>query len=419
MVAGRAAHSGSRDESAWEFYSLAERFADSERDSRDALWGKLMAASSLELDEAHALVGQLEGTIAQADQYELVRMADRKLGLDLRFGEMRSLADARRVAELASDLTDPYVRCSFRSLLAYALCLNALYVEAHDQASLLHEDASNFRIDPALPYAYSHLALSLAGMGRFEDAHVALDTANQASRRCNDEFGLQNGYACRMRVLVEEGRSGEACLIEPPDVQKTLRQMRGEVLTSRGLALASVGRYDEAQALASAASKTTKGIETRVLVAAIEAVCALKQRSSQMRRSVERLVSVGVDSGAVDLVVTAYRGNAELLEALLSHAETKERTIYIVRRAGDESLLAAGGLDAASLTDPVERLSRREREVYELLCDGLSNAEIAKRLYITEGTVKVHVQHVFDKLGVRSRTALAINAARDRRLRSA
>jgi DNA-binding NarL/FixJ family response regulator len=418
MVAGRAAHSGSRDESAWEFYSLAERLAESERDTREALWGKLMAASSLELDETHALVSQLERTIAQADQYELVRMADRKLGIDLRFGEMQSLADARRVAELAGSLTDPFVRCSFRSLLAYALCLNALYVEAHDQASLLHEDATTFRIDPALPYAYSHLALSLAGMGRFEDAHVALDTANQASRRCNDEFGLQNGYACRLRVLIEEGRSGEACLIEPPDVQKTLRQMRGEVLASRGLALASVGRYDEAQGLASAASKATKGIETRVLVAAIEAVCALKQRSSQMRESVERLVSVGVDSGAVDLVVTAYRGNAELLEALLSYPETKERTMYIVRRAGDESLLAAGGLDARSLTDPVERLSRREREVYELLCDGLPNAEIAKRLYITEGTVKVHVQHVFDKLGVRSRTALAINAARDRRLRS-
>ena len=64
---------------------------------------------------------------------------------------------------------------------------------------------------------------------------------------------------------------------------------------------------------------------------------------------------------------------------------------------------------------PVTLLSPREREVYELICEGLSNGEIGTRLFITEGTVKVHVQHVFDKLGVRSRTALALSAARDRR----
>ena len=68
----------------------------------------------------------------------------------------------------------------------------------------------------------------------------------------------------------------------------------------------------------------------------------------------------------------------------------------------------------AAAVGVVETLSRREREVYELVCEGLSNGEIARRLFISEGTVKVHVHHVFDKLGIRSRTALAMNAARDR-----
>ena len=58
------------------------------------------------------------------------------------------------------------------------------------------------------------------------------------------------------------------------------------------------------------------------------------------------------------------------------------------------------------------RLSAREREIYDLLCEGLTNSQIAKLLFISEATVKVHVQHVFDKLGIRSRTALALNAAR-------
>ena len=89
--------------------------------------------------------------------------------------------------------------------------------------------------------------------------------------------------------------------------------------------------------------------------------------------------------------------------------------MHVVTRAGDEALLEVIGWEAVPGSDPVEALSPREREVYELLCASFSNRDIAKRLFITEGTVKVHVHHVFDKLGVRSRTALAINAARDRR----
>jgi DNA-binding NarL/FixJ family response regulator len=46
-----------------------------------------------------------------------------------------------------------------------------------------------------------------------------------------------------------------------------------------------------------------------------------------------------------------------------------------------------------------------------LLCEGFSNAEIAKALWIEESTAKVHVQHIFRKLGVRSRTEAAMRAA--------
>ena len=80
MIAGRAAHTGSREESALEFYRIAEQFAQSARDKRDALWGQLMAASALEMDEAQDILDLLESTADQSDRYEIVRMADKKLG---------------------------------------------------------------------------------------------------------------------------------------------------------------------------------------------------------------------------------------------------------------------------------------------------------------------------------------------------
>jgi DNA-binding NarL/FixJ family response regulator len=91
-----------------------------------------------------------------------------------------------------------------------------------------------------------------------------------------------------------------------------------------------------------------------------------------------------------------------------------ERTVYALSRAGDQDIATSLGLDVAGSLDPRSALSVREREVYELVCAGLSNREIASKLFISQGTVKVHVHHVFDKLGIRSRTALAMNAVHER-----
>jgi two-component system nitrate/nitrite response regulator NarL len=58
-----------------------------------------------------------------------------------------------------------------------------------------------------------------------------------------------------------------------------------------------------------------------------------------------------------------------------------------------------------------EALTDRERQVMALIAQGLSNKEIARILKITDGTIKVHLHHIFTKLAVRSRTALALMVA--------
>ena len=56
----------------------------------------------------------------------------------------------------------------------------------------------------------------------------------------------------------------------------------------------------------------------------------------------------------------------------------------------------------------IARLTRREREIMLLVSEGLQNKEIGRQLDVSEGTVKIHLHHIFKKLHVANRTALAI-----------
>jgi DNA-binding NarL/FixJ family response regulator len=85
---------------------------------------------------------------------------------------------------------------------------------------------------------------------------------------------------------------------------------------------------------------------------------------------------------------------------------------------GSWSLFAAGPepfgpVDQPAHTVAPATLSRREREVAQLLARGLSNREIAGRLYLSERTVDNHVHHILDKLGFDSRVQVATWLARN------
>ena len=57
-------------------------------------------------------------------------------------------------------------------------------------------------------------------------------------------------------------------------------------------------------------------------------------------------------------------------------------------------------------------LTPRQRDVFELIVQGLSNKEIARNLQLAEGTVKIHIKALFAKLGVRRRAAVAVAGTR-------
>jgi RNA polymerase sigma factor (sigma-70 family) len=74
------------------------------------------------------------------------------------------------------------------------------------------------------------------------------------------------------------------------------------------------------------------------------------------------------------------------------------------RRQGDRRQASA----SAPAREAQASFTDREREIVDLLMQGMSNRQIANALGITEGTVKKHLNHVFRKLGVHSRALLIV-----------
>ena len=70
------------------------------------------------------------------------------------------------------------------------------------------DDATEFRVEFALPYGSLMQAMALAGLRRFEDSYDCLNAAFAQAVRCTDTFGQQAVYAGRVRAFLHEGRVG-------------------------------------------------------------------------------------------------------------------------------------------------------------------------------------------------------------------
>lgn len=94
-----------------------------------------------------------------------------------------------------------------------------------------------------------------------------------------------------------------------------------------------------------------------------------------------------------------------VLELLRPHLRAREARAELQRRARDADQKPASD-------EPVgpALLTAREREILRLVREGKTNAEIAGELWVSPGTVKKHLEHVYDKLGVASRAAAATAA---------
>ena len=123
------------------------------------------------------------------------------------------------------------------------------------------------------------------------------------------------------------------------------------------------------------------------------------------------------------LVLTTFYDDKNITDAISKGADG-----YLLKDSGKEAILGAVGqlMSGISVLDPkvmqrltalmnknesitlYDEMTGREREIATLLAEGLTNRQIADKLYISEGTVKNYISSIYDKTGIHDRVKLVV-----------
>jgi ATP/maltotriose-dependent transcriptional regulator MalT len=122
-------------------------------------------------------------------------------------------------------------------------------------------------------------------------------------------------------------------------------------------------------------------------------------------------LEIGSAEGYVRTFLDEGKSLRDLIQRLLDRRDVTSRPALAL--AEQLVALAQPRVDAALPADKTLSFNKRERQILALLDEGLSNAQLAKRCFISEGTVKWYLHNLYEKLGVGNRTAL-LRAARER-----
>ncbi|QIB64957.1 LuxR C-terminal-related transcriptional regulator [Kineobactrum salinum] len=340
-----------------------------------------------------------------------------------------NLSGAVQAWQLADEVIQPATELGLVDKIAIGYLPEALYEwnrpeEAREYLGRCLDSPAEIMLPDMLASTYL-AAARIAALEGVDQAFATLDAAEALAAARNWPRFLHIINWERVRLALQTKRFddarrfrakvvGKPDFVEQPGIMSHAMELDADLIGE--LRYASLVSPNPAiisrlrSAVTQAVGQGRKWRATRLLI--IEAVCrkALGDQNAALRA-----MRSALKYGSEGNMIRSFVDEGPLAMGLVRQIhDMKDSGTDDIRRDYLNQLLQAGGSQLPAMEEePVvcEQLSERELEILKLIYDGGSNADIARRLFISENTVKWHLQHVYSKLGVKNRTA-AVAAAR-------
>jgi LuxR family maltose regulon positive regulatory protein len=413
-VAGRALHFMSEEEEAFARFEIARSASTTDEDTQDALWGQLLAITELEPDRMATYLDELEARYSN-DLDVCLRIAVGRYGIA---EQTPSIAgEWNRFAILLDSLEhsrDALASTSFLAMASASARLGGNYLLSLELADRAIRMCRDLRFDLGLGASLLHKASAEIGLRSFASADRSLREFERTLISREDPFYQLEGMTIRARLYACQGDLEGALGIgdELAGVRAPPRAL-GSFLAVQSILHAAFGDAERARWNAAQARQHGSSIEM-IYCALLGEVIAegIDGRHDRFRSLAADTVMKCSQAGYVDGLVFAYRVYPCLLE---SARESRSAAVVLSRllsKSRDYDLARSASITVRvdDTDSPLAGLTPRELEVLELLTQGLTNAEIAARLFIAPSTAKVHVRHILEKLGARNRLQAVVRA---------
>ena len=305
--------------------------------------------------------------------------------------------------------------------------LSRLHYEWDDLDGAMHNAEKGIEIIrlgglvEGIPAGLFILAQIHLARGELDRATGTMAEAEHAAQRCENPYILARVAAWRMRMRMTHRDRMPATDWQGPHLTDTdggtdyLRELvhlaRARELLASALedvpgqrhqvhkALDLLQQQLEAAATAGRVGNTIEILNLRALAFQID------RDLDQALSALEQALSLAEPGGYVRAFVDEGEPMARLLRRALARGIAPSYAGMLLAAFGESAPVASPATQAL-----VEPLTERELEVLLLIVAGLSNQEIARELVVAVSTVKSHVNHIYGKLGVRSRTQAVARA---------
>jgi LuxR family transcriptional regulator, maltose regulon positive regulatory protein len=411
-LAGQALYLGSQSVLARELHQKARALAHRDEDMKRALWGLAMTEAELGIETVEAHIDALEG-LAAADVNTKLRVGLGRQMVAANRGSFKGIWDIIfPLTALAEHADDPMAQTTLWANASYLCIARADYGRGFELALRAFNACEVFRLDFARGYCLGYLGAAEIGQRRFKSAAGRLRELWLLAEEQDNSYMRVMHAAMSIRLALAKSTPARALEVLPEfDDSRVPAAALGELLSLLAIAHAAEGRAATALTYCDQARALTRAVETSFYTASAELiVSASREPSSSLASTAAALLERAREADFLDAFVISYRAFPALLTLLSPAPPPVLRTV--LRQARDLPIGRRYGIESGATPPTAAQLTPRETEVLTLLARGLTNAQIAKQLFITESTVKVHVHHILEKLGVRTRLQ-AVLAAED------